>query len=231
MTQESERRLAKDRLYEVLADVSGVFGSRRRLELIDVLAQAPRNVERLASATNMSLANTSQHLQRLKHAGLVIDARNGTSVVYRLAAPKIAALWLQLRDLAAERNAEVERALAAYRPDRGRFKTVSIPAAIEAVGRGEAILVDVRPPEEYAAAHLPGAVNVPPDVAERWAAHAPPRQTVIAYCRGPFCRFADDALSLLADRGVAVARLETGVLEWQAAGAQEDGAEQRRANE
>jgi rhodanese-related sulfurtransferase/DNA-binding transcriptional ArsR family regulator len=187
-----------------------------RLELLDLLAQAPRTVEELAREAAMSVANTSQHLQRLKQAHLVTDLREGLHVRYRLADPAVAHLWLELRGVAERQLAEVERALDAYRDRRHEFEAISAADLRERLRSNDVILLDVRPQAEYQAGHIPGAISMPYNEVEDRLAELPTDKTIVAYCRGPYCVYADEALDILSIRGLDVARLEEGVLEWQA---------------
>jgi rhodanese-related sulfurtransferase/predicted transcriptional regulator len=215
----NDKRHAKERLYELFARVANGLANPHRLELLDLLVQAPRTVEELASEAGMSLANTSQHLQRLKQARLVTDEREGVRVRYRLADPEIARLWLQMKRVAERRLAEVEQALDAYRDRRHEFEQVPLDGLRERLRTGQAILVDVRPAVEYQADHLPGAISMPLSEMALRIDEIPPDKDVIAYCRGPYCVYADEALLLLSAQGRRVARLEEGVAEWREAGA------------
>jgi rhodanese-related sulfurtransferase/DNA-binding transcriptional ArsR family regulator len=214
----NEQRRAKDELYELFARVANGLANAHRLELVDLLVQAPRTVEELASEAGMSLANTSQHLQRLKGARLVVDEREGLRVRYRLADPEIARLWLEMRRVAERQLAEVGRALDAYRDRRHEYEQVTIDQLRERLLAGDAILVDVRPAIEYDAGHLPGAISMPLSELELRMHEVPPGKQVIAYCRGPYCVYADQALERFSSQGRKVARLEEGVPEWQSAG-------------
>lgn len=189
-----------------------------RLELLDLLVQAPRTVEELAQEAHMSVANTSQHLQRLKQARLVLDEREGLYIRYRLADPAVARLWLQLRAVAEQQLAEVDRALDAYRERRYEFERISTDELQVRLRHGDVVLLDVRPTVEYQAGHLPEAISIPLDELERRLNELPPDKTIVAYCRGPYCVYADEGLELLAEKGWEVARLEEGVAEWQQAG-------------
>jgi rhodanese-related sulfurtransferase len=213
-----EKRQHKEQLYSLFARVSQALANPHRLELLDLLVQAPRTVEELAREAHLSMANTSQHLQRLKQARLVIDERQGLYVRYRIADPAVARLWLELRAVADRQLAEVERALDAYRDRRHEFQTISMPELQTRLGQGEVILLDVRPRVEYEAGHLPGAISIPLDELEQRLHELPQDRTIAAYCRGPYCVYADQALGLLAERGWQVARLEEGVAEWRRAG-------------
>jgi rhodanese-related sulfurtransferase len=166
----------------------------------------------------MSEANTSQHLQRLKQARLVLDEREGLYVRYRLADPAVARLWLELRAVAGQQLAEVEHALDAYRSRRHEFEQISADELRARLRKNEVVLLDVRPQVEYQAGHLPEAISIPIDELERRLSELPQNKMVVAYCRGPYCVYADDALALLGEGGWRVARLEEGVTEWQLAG-------------
>jgi rhodanese-related sulfurtransferase len=218
MAQSSEKRRQKETLYQLFARIGQALSSPRRLELLDLLAQAPRTVEELAREANMSVANTSQHLQRLKQAQLVTETREGIYMRYHLADPAVARLWLELRAVAEQQLAEVRDALAAYRSRQHEFEHVSAEALRERLQNGAVILLDVRPRAEYDAGHLPGARSVPLEELEERLGELPGDLPVVAYCRGPYCVFADEALALLSERGWQVARLEEGVVEWQQAG-------------
>ncbi|MSP14012.1 MAG: metalloregulator ArsR/SmtB family transcription factor [Chloroflexi bacterium] len=214
----TEKRQYKQRLYTLFAAVSQALANPHRLELIDLLAQAPRTVEDLAREADMSLANTSQHLQRLKQARLVETQRDGTFIIYRLANPTVSDLWLALRSVAGQQLAEVEQALDAYRTRRHEFKQITVQELQERLQTGEVILIDVRPATEYRNGHLPGALSMPLSEIQQMMAALPDDRMVVAYCRGPYCVMADQALEILAENGRKVARLEEGVVEWQQAG-------------
>ena len=213
-----EKRVSKEQLYKTFASLASALANPHRLELIDLLLQAPRTVEALAREAHMTIANTSQHLQRLKQAHLVTDEREGLFIRYRLASPAVARLWLELRNVAGQQLAEVDRALEDYRPKRHDFQKIYIENLQENLAKGETILLDVRPEVEFQAGHLPGAVSIPLDELEQRLAEIPTGKLIVTYCRGPYCVFADEALELLAGRGWEVARLEEGVAEWQLAG-------------
>lgn len=217
-TDNSQKRQQKETLYALFAQIAAAMANPHRLELLDLLVQAPRTVEELSQEAQMSVANTSQHLQKLKQAQLVTAVREGTYIRYQLAAPAVARLWLQLRAVAEQQLAEVDRALDAYRDRRHEFEGITAVELVSRLETGDAILIDARPAPEYDAAHLPGAISMPwQEVAQRQA-ELPPDKLVVAYCRGPYCVYADDALTVLAQAGWPVARLEEGVLEWQQAG-------------
>jgi rhodanese-related sulfurtransferase/DNA-binding HxlR family transcriptional regulator len=202
----------KDALFEAIALMGKGFASPVRLELLDLLAQAPRTVQELARASDQSTANTSQHLQALQAAGLVFRRREGTSVRYELAGEDVLALWLALRDASAARLAEVERAARDYLGED--VDAVGRDELIERLSRGDAVLVDVRPAEEFAAGHIDGARSIPIEELERRLAELPKNREVIAYCRGPFCAYAHQAVRKLERAGRRARRLHEGWPEW-----------------
>lgn len=213
-------RQTKDKLFTQVSAVAQALANPHRLELLDLLVQGPRSVEQLAEASAQSLANASQHLQRLKRTGLVAGDRQGTTIRYRLADPAVARLWVELRTVALQQSAEVARALDAYRPARGQFTTVS-PAELRAgLASGAMLLLDVRPTLEFAAGHLAGAVSAPLEELPARLSELPTEPLVVTYCRGPLCVYADEALTLVVASGRRGARLEEGVAEWQLAGYQ-----------
>ncbi len=213
-----ERRQHKQPLYELFASIASALANPHRLELLDLLVQAPRTVEELAHETKLSVANTSQHLQRLKRARLVLDEREGLYVRYRLADPAVAHLWLELRAVAQQQLSEVDRALDAYRHKRQEFEPISANELQKRMRKNQVVLLDVRPQIEYEASHIPGARSIPLDELERRLKELPRTKMIVAYCRGPYCVYADQALERLAARGWKVARLEEGVAEWHLAG-------------
>jgi rhodanese-related sulfurtransferase len=212
-------RAAKVALFDEFARAAKALASGRRLELLDVLANGERPVEALAGEVGLSVANTSQHLQVLRQAGLVTSRREGTSVHYRLAGPEVFELWQALRSLAAGRLAEVERLAAAYLGARDQLEPVTRQELARRLQDGDDLVVlDVRPAAEHAAGHLPGAVSIPVDELRRRLAELPRDREVVAYCRGPYCAFAHEAVELLRQEGFSARRLEDGLPEWQAAG-------------
>jgi rhodanese-related sulfurtransferase/DNA-binding MarR family transcriptional regulator len=209
------QRRAKEALYEAIALMGKAFTSPRRLELLDLLAQAPRTVDQLARASGQSTANASQHLQGLHAAGMVTRKREGTSVRYALAGDEALSMWLALRDASSARLAEVERASRDYLGD-----DVEQIGRVELIARlrsGEVVLVDVRPREEFAAGHIDGARSIPLEELEDRLAELPADREVIAYCRGPFCAYAHEAVRRLAAVGRPARRLRIGWPEWRLA--------------
>jgi rhodanese-related sulfurtransferase len=212
-------RAAKTALFDEFARVARALASGRRIELVDVLANGERTVEVLAGEVGLSAANTSQHLQVLRQAGVVSSRREGTSVHYRLAGPEVLELWRALRTLAAGRLAEVERLAAAYLGGRDELEPVTRQELTRRLQDDDDLVVlDVRPAAEYAAGHLPGAVSVPVGELRRRLAELPADREIVAYCRGPYCAFAHEAVEVLREAGFAARRLEDGLPEWRAAG-------------
>ena len=211
--------MAKDALFDAFASVGHALGNGRRAEIVDVLAQGERSVDEVASEIGQSLANTSHHLRVLAHAGLVRSRREGARVVYRLASERVAELWAAVRDVAVRHVAEVSVLSAEYLGDRGDVEQVSAEELAERLARGEVVVLDVRPEPEYRAGHIAGARSAPVDELETQIDEiARPRTEVIAYCRGPYCVYADDAVRILRARGVRARRLDVGFPEWRRAG-------------
>src|SRR5436309_5027395 len=205
----------KDALFEAIAVMGKAFASPRRLELVDLLAQAPRTVDDLARASGQSAANTSQHLQALHAAGIVTRAREGTSVRYALAGDEVLSLWLALREVSTSRLAEVERAAREYLG--GDVDAIDRDELVARMRSGEVVLVDVRPREEYAAGHIEGARSIPLEELEGRLAELPADREVVAYCRGPLCAFAHEAVRRLQTAGRDARRLDDGWPEWRLA--------------
>ena len=203
-------------MFEAIALMGKAFASPRRLELLDLLAQAPRTVDDLARASGQSTANTSQHLQALYAAGMVTRTREGTSVRYALAGEEALQAWLALRDASVARLAEVDRAAREYLGEE--VEAIGRDELIERLRRGDIVLVDVRPGEEYAAGHIEGARSIPIDELQDRLAELPADREVVAYCRGPFCAYAHQAVRTLQAAGRAARRMEEGWPEWRLAG-------------
>ena len=214
---EMTHRNLKDRLYPQFARIAQALASDKRLELVDLLAQAPRHVDALAQETGMSLANVSQHLQVLRAANLVEAERSGNMIVYRLSDPAVVNLWLALRGVAESRLAEVDQLSREFLPNRDNGHTVSRDHVAGLV-RDNALLLDVRPRAEFEAGHLRGAVNIPIEELSARVDELPRDRRIITYCRGEYCLFADEAAELLRSRGFEVVRLDGGWPEWQAEG-------------
>lgn len=212
-------RASKDRLFDGFAAIGKALASGRRLELLDVLSQGPRSVERLAGEIDQSVANTSAHLRALAGAGLVTTERDGNRVVYALAGPAVEALWIAVRATAEAHVATLDRLTTNYLGDRGEVELVTRAELARRLRQGvRPVVVDVRPMAEFAAGHIPGAVSVPPDQLDSGLRRLPRDADVVAYCRGSFCVFADDAVRALRRRKVRARRLEEGFPEWRAEG-------------
>lgn len=207
-------RVAKDSLFDALAGVAKALGSGRRAELVDVLAQGERAVEELAGELGQSVANTSQHLQVLLRAGLVRARREGNRVIYSLAGPSVGTLWAVLRDVAAEHVAELDSLAEAYLGDRSNLTTVTRTELARRMRDGDVVVLDVRPEPEFRAGHIAGAMSLPIHELGRRLRLVPKDRQVVAYCRGAYCVYADDAVRTLTRRGYRAARLEEGFPEW-----------------
>jgi rhodanese-related sulfurtransferase len=211
----------KDRLYPEFARVSQALASERRLELLDLLAQGPRRVEALAEESGMTLANVSQHLQVLKNARLVETDRRGTSVSYRLGSDSVLQLWLSLRSVAEERLPEIARLRSEHGGDAG--DELSRADLARFLKNKDTVLIDVRPTVEFEHGHIPGAISIPVQELEERLRELPKTKRIIAYCRGEYCLFADEAVALLRQRGFDAIRLEGGWPEWAAEQARTNG--------
>lgn len=207
----------KAALYDLFGAVGKAFSSGRRAELVDVLAQGERSVEALAEQIDQSVANTSQHLQVLARTGLVVSRRDGNRVLYRLAGESVEALWAALRAVAVDHVAGASEVAHAYVGDRTKLEQVSRDELARRLGTG-VVVWDVRPPAEFAAGHVPGAVSVPPDEVQRRLDDVDDDAEVVAYCRGPYCVYADAAVRALSERSRRARRLEDGFPEWRRAG-------------
>lgn len=212
------KRRFKDTIYEQLARLSKALASPKRLELLDLLAQGPRTVEVLAEAAELSLANASQHLQVLRGARLVEADKQGLYVRYRLADDNVGAVLLQLRALGESRLAEIEATRRAFLSSMDALETVDRDELRRRVISGEVTVLDVRPVEEFQAGHLPGARSIPVAELERRLGELPADREIVAYCRGPYCVYAIDAVKLLRARGFVAHRLEEGPPDWRARG-------------
>jgi rhodanese-related sulfurtransferase len=208
--------LGKADLYEQFARVGKALGSPRRLELLDLLAQAERSVEDLAGQAQLGLTSCSAHLQVLHNARLVVTRKQGTRVFYSLASDDVARLQVSVRDVAAALLAEVGPARDAYLGEA--VEEISREELLRRAASGEVTVLDVRPEAEYAAGHIPGAASIPAGQLSRRLAELPPDTDVVAYCRGPYCVFAHDAVRLLRASGRPAWRLAGGMPEWRLAG-------------
>jgi rhodanese-related sulfurtransferase len=213
-----EKREFKDRLYAQFARVGQALASAHRLELIDLLAQGERSVEELAAESSLSIANASQHLRALHQAEMVATRRQGNRVLYRLAGPQVFALWQSLRRTAEVQLAEIDRVTTMFLRHREAMEAVGPEELLRRLDAGEVTLLDVRPELEHRQGHIPSARSIPVDELESRISELPKDSLVVAYCRGPYCVYADEAVELLTGRGFRAARLEGGYPEWAAAG-------------
>jgi rhodanese-related sulfurtransferase len=211
-------RDAKDALFEGLAGVAKALGSGRRAEIVDLLAQGERSVEEIAGELDQSVANTSHHLRALARAGLVTTRRDGTRIHYRLASDRVGELWAAVRDVAESHLAGFEKLAAAYLGDRDGIDVIDRTELAARLRDGGVIVLDVRPGREYTAAHIAGARSVPIHELRKHLEALPASGEVVAYCRGPYCVYADDAVRELRKNGFDARRLEDGFPEWQRAG-------------
>lgn len=212
------RESLKRQIFEELAQVPKALANGRRLELIELMAQAEKSVETLARESGQSVANASQHLQVLRRAGLVDVRREGNYAFYRLAGDDVQGLWRDVRALGERRLAEVDRLLRDLRDAPELLEPVSMVALLAHVDDGGTLLLDVRPSDEYAAGHIRGAVSMPLDELSSRLNELPEGMRVVAYCRGPFCVLADEAVALLRQRGIPALRFSEGFPEWRSAG-------------
>jgi len=224
-----KKRMFKALLYEQFARIGKALANQHRLELLEILAQGERTVEVLAEETGMSFANASQHLQVLRSSRLVETRRAGTSIYYRLASDAVGSLWLSLRQVGQMHLAEVDQLVNTFLQDRALLSPLTIGELREALQHDQIILLDVRPVEEYRAGHLPQARSFPlADLAARLS-ELPYDKEIVAYCRGPYCVFADEAVTFLHAQGYQARRLEEGVLEWRQLGFPVTGGKEKSA--
>lgn len=211
-------RAAKDALFEGFAEVAKALASGRRAEIVDVLAQGERSVDEVAGEIDQSVANTSHHLRALARAGLLSTRRDGTRIYYALASDRVAELWAAIRGVAQAHVAGLEKLASAYLGDRGGIEMVGRADLAARIEQGLVVVLDVRPPAEYRAGHIAGARSVPIGDVRRQLEALPADADVVAYCRGPYCVYADDAVRELHQRGFHASRLEDGYPEWKRAG-------------
>jgi rhodanese-related sulfurtransferase len=211
-------RAFKDRFYGELAVIGRALASPHRLELLDLLGQGERSVDALAREAHLGLANASAHLQVLRRARLVEAEKRGLYVVYRLSSPGVYEVWRTLRDLGAIQLAEVDRLVDRYLTDRQSLDAVSKEDLARRLAEDAVVVLDVRPVVEYEQGHVAGARSIPIEELEQRLSELPSDQEIVAYCRGPYCVFADEAIRLLRQRGFPARRLTEGFPEWRAAG-------------
>jgi len=211
-------RAAKDALFDAFAEVAKALASGRRAEIVDLLAQGERSVEEIAGEIDQSVANTSHHLRGMARAGVLRTRREGTRIVYMLADDRVADLWAALREVAVEHVAGIEKLAEAYVGDRSELEAIGRRELAARLKAGDVVVLDVRPAAEFAAGRIPGARSVPLGKLRQHLRSVPKGADVVAYCRGPYCVYADDAVRLLRRRGYRARRLEDGFPEWKRAG-------------
>ena len=209
---------AKRELFDAFASVAKVLSSGRRAEIVDILAQGERPVDDISREIDQTIANTSQHLQQLLRAGLVKTRRDGTRIYYSLSGTAVSRLWAAVRDVAAEHVAKLDELATSYLGDRSALTTMTRTEVYERIGSGDLVVIDVRPEAEFRAGHIAGATSVTLKELEKWLDELPNDRLVVAYCRGPYCVFADNAVRTLSRHGFKAARLEEGYPEWKEAG-------------
>jgi rhodanese-related sulfurtransferase len=208
----------KHEIFQRLAAIAGALAATARLEFLELVAQGERSVEQLATHTGHSVANTSQHLQKLRQAGLIEGRREGQYVLYRLAGDEVVALLAALAKVGEVHDAAIERTVRLYLAAKDEMEPVPARELLERARKGLVTVLDVRPAEEFTAGHLPGAVNIPVQQLEKRLGELPKRKEIVAYCRGPYCLMSYDAVQFLREKGLKARRLEDGLPEWRAAG-------------
>jgi len=214
----SSQQSPKRSVFTQLARIGTALSSPVRLEFLELLAQGERSVDDLSTLTGTSVANTSQHLQKLRQAGLVIGRKQGQFVFYRVESEKVMALLGVLAQVGEAHDAEIERIVRLYFFSKDDFEPVPAAELLDRMRKGLVTVLDVRPPEEYAAGHVPGAVNIPVEQLEKRLRELPKSREVVAYCRGPFCLMSYEAVQLLRKKGLKARRLQDGMPEWRVAG-------------
>ena len=210
-----EKRIFKDKAYSMLATMVKAMANPHRLEVVDLLGQGEKSVEEIANETSMSIANTSQHLQVLKAANLVEIRREGNYIHYKLAHDEIYKSWQMLRELGLKHIAEMEKLVNDFRERRNSLEVLKLDELITRMKSKNVVVLDVRPTTEFENGHIPGAVNIPIEELAKQLKKLPKNKEYVAYCRGPFCVFADDAVQLLTQKGFKAKRLEEGYPDWK----------------
>ena len=212
------KRKFKDRVYGELATITKSMANPHRLEIIELLAQAEFSVEQIAEQTNLSVANASQHLQVLKFAQLVDINRQGNFIYYRLSNSNVFKAWKALRELGVERIATIEKLVRDFRQSNFKFESVTIEGLLRKLKSAKVTILDVRPRFEFNKGHIANSVSIPIDELKKRMSELPKRTEIIAYCRGPFCVYADEAVALLNKAGYRATRLEEGFPDWSLMG-------------
>jgi len=209
------KRAFKDKVYQELAKITKGLSNPHRLEIIELLAQGDYSVEQIAEQTNLPIANASQHLQVLKQAQLVDISRQGNFIRYRLANSNVFKTWKALRELGVERIATIEKLVKDFRQSKFKFESVTIDELVRKLESGNVTILDVRPQSEYNKGHIAHAISIPIDELKERMKELPKQTEIVAYCRGPFCVYADEAVALLCKAGYKAIRLEEGFPDWQ----------------
>lgn len=217
-TQTLHVRVFKNKIYNELASITKALANSHRLEVIELLAQGPCSVEYIVDNTSLSVANASQHLQTLKSARLVTAEKKGKYSYYSLANQKVFEVWGAMRELGFSQNAEIEKLMKEFRKSRHNLESVTSSQLLERIQQGKALILDVRPHEEYESGHIASALSIPQDELIQKLKELPKDKEIVAYCRGPLCAMADDAVELLINHGFKAVRLETGFPEWKVKG-------------
>jgi rhodanese-related sulfurtransferase/DNA-binding transcriptional ArsR family regulator len=210
-----DKRQFKDRVYTILSGLVKAMANPHRLEIIDLLGQGERSVEEIAAETGMSIANASQHLQVLKQSNLVQIKRNGNFILYRLANDNVYKSWKDLREIGMESLEEVKKIVKDFREKKSSFEPMRMDDLLSRMESSNIILLDVRPEQEFKAGHIPKAINIPIDQLPGRIGELKRSKRYVAYCRGPFCVFADDAVQFLTEKGFKANRLEEGYPDWK----------------
>jgi rhodanese-related sulfurtransferase/DNA-binding transcriptional ArsR family regulator len=214
----NEHRAFKDLLFEQFARIGKAVANPHRLELLDLLAQGERSVEELAREAALPIANASQHLQALRRAHLVEVRREGPYAHYRLADERVFRLWQSIRELGEARLAEIDRLSQTFLKNRDQLEAVDVPTLLRRLNDGDVTVLDVRPTEEHRSAHIAGARSIPIDELAHRFQEMPREREIVAYCRGPYCVYSDEAVAFLRDHGYQARRLTVGLPDWRAAG-------------
>jgi rhodanese-related sulfurtransferase len=208
------KRQFKDKVYGELARIAKALGNSHRMEIIDLLAQGPFTVEQIAGYTGMSVANASQHLQTLKNAKLVTVTRNGNFINYALAGENVYEAWSHLRSLGQIYNAEIEKVVNDFRKDHDGMDSIDADSLAQMIKNDEVVVLDVRPDEEYNRGHIHRAISTPIEALSKHLKNLPKRKMIVAYCRGPYCVYADEAVAMLKKKGYTAKRLNEGFPDW-----------------
>lgn len=210
----SMERKWKDQLYQEFARIGKCLSSPKRLELLDLLSQGPKSVDQLAKITGMSVANVSQHLQTLHESRLVRSHKQGNFVIYEIAELSVADFMVSLHRLSEKQLVEVQKLKTQILQKHASVEPIALEELLERMEKGEVILLDVRPHDEYETGHIPGAISLPMEDLEKHLASLPADKEIIAYCRGPYCLMSAQAVEILKNKGIKASRLEEGVIEW-----------------